>query len=241
MVSKGDRIKRRRFIVMFRKYVKKPFLCRCLVLLCAIFMNGLGMTIMRLSCLGTEPFSCLNYSISERFGISMGLSVAVINSIFLVLDLVFMRKLLGIGTVATIFFMGSAADIWGMFISNMIGDVEMFQGMEHILLRLCWLVPGMLIMILSCSFVMSCDLGMAPYDTLGYIVEKYSNRKIPFKWARVFFDCACVLTAYILSCPMGMEWELIGVGTVIMAFCIGPVITFFRKYLTDLCIDRLIK
>lgn len=225
--------------MMVQKCLIKSFLYRCLVLLCAMFMNGLGMTIMRLSCLGTEPFSCLNYSISERFGISMGISVAIINGIFLVLDMVFMRKLLGIGTVITIFFMGSAADIWKIIILKMIGPVGVFQGTEQILLRLFLLVIGMLIMILSCSFVMSCDLGMAPYDTLGYIVEKYSGAKILFKWARVFSDTICVLGAYLLLRSSGREWELIGIGTVIMAFCIGPIITFFRTHLTNPCIKRL--
>lgn len=205
---------------------------RLLIMVCAMFTNGLGMTLMRYSCLGTEPFSCLNYSLCEFFGISMGISAAIINGAVFLLDLVVMRELLGIGTAATILFLGTAADIWNSLLTTALGYTVSFDGMEQLPLRLVLLVAGMFTMIVSNSFIMSCELGISPYDTLGYIVEKYTKH-IPFKWARVFFDCACVASAYLFASQTKTQWELIGLGTILMAFCIGPFITLFRTKLTN--------
>lgn len=47
---------------------------------------------MRFSCLGTEPFSCVNYSISEHFGIPMAGSMIAINGVLLLLSLLFLRS-----------------------------------------------------------------------------------------------------------------------------------------------------
>ena len=100
--------------------------------------------------------------------------------------------------------------------------------MDNIALRMLLLCAGMVTMVFFCSFYMSSEMGMAPYDALGYIVEKMTGR-IPFKWARVAIDSFCVVIAYFIVRLEGTQWELIGIGTVIMALCIGPLLSFFRK------------
>lgn len=83
-------------------------------------------------------------------------------------------------------------------------------------------------MIFFNSFYISADLGMSPYDALGFIIEKQSGG-FPFKWARVVTDVACVVTAFFVAGESGSQWELIGIGTVIMAFGTGPLLAFFKE------------
>ena len=221
-----------------RKYVTKSYVLRYIVVVQSIFLVGLAMSIMRISAMGTEPFSCLNYSISEHFGIPMGITMAGINGILLVLSFFTMRESLGFGTVANMLLLGTAADIWGNVIQKLAGHSISFSGMEHFGIRILLLCAGMVMMVFFCSFYMSCEMGMSPYDSLGYIIEKLTG-KIPFKWARVAADSICVVTAYFFARMNGTQWELIGIGTVIMAFCIGPLLSFFRKNVAEPFVEKI--
>lgn len=224
--------------VNLSKYAKKSYVLRYIVVILSIFLVGLAMSIMRVSAMGTEPFSCLNYSISEHFGIPMGITMASINGVLLVLSFFTMRESLGFGTVVNMLCLGTAADIWGNVIQILVGHKISFSGTEHFALRLLLMCVGMVMMVFFCSFYMSCEMGMAPYDSLGYIIEKLTG-KIPFKWARVAADSICVVTAYFFARMNGTQWELIGIGTVIMAFCIGPLLSFFRKNVAEPFVTRI--
>lgn len=76
---------------------------------------------------------------------------------------------------------------------------------------------------------MEADMGIAPYDAFGVIIEKISNRKIPFKVARVLTDVICVAIGFLFG-------SIVGVATVITAFCMGPLIEVFRVQ----CMEKLI-
>lgn len=224
--------------VNLRKYVKKSYVLRYIVVILSIFLVGLAMSIMRVSAMGTEPFSCLNYSVSEHFGIPMGITMASINGVLLVLSFFTMRESLGFGTVVNMLCLGTAADIWGNVIQTLAGQKISFSGTEYFALRLLLMCVGMVMMVFFCSFYMSCEMGMAPYDSLGYIIERLTG-KIPFKWARVAADSVCVVTAYFFARMNGTQWELIGIGTVIMTFCIGPLLSFFRKNAAEPFVARI--
>ena len=70
---------------------------------------------------------------------------------------------------------------------------------------------------------------MAPYDSVGYLVQKVSHGKIPFKRTRVVQDCVCVLTTVLIAIPQGTQWQIVGIGTVIMALGLGPALTFLQE------------
>lgn len=208
------------------KYFGKQYLIRYILIIISLFFCGLGMTVMRFSCLGTEPFSCVNYSISERFGIPMAGSMIAINGVFLLLSLLFLRSSLGYGTVANMLLLGTAGDIWKNIFLHIIGHEVSFSGMEQLPLRLVLLCLGMFVMVFFNSFYISAGLGMAPYDAFGYIIEKITRRKIAFQWARVASDVTCVVSAFRIASGKGTQWELIGIGTVVMACGIGPLLSW---------------
>ncbi len=72
------------------------------------------------------------------------------------------------------------------------------------------------------ALYMFCDLGSAPYDRLGVIIENYSHGKIKFKWARVCLDIFSTVVGFLTG-------SVIGIGTVIIAFFTGPIVSFFRE------------
>ena len=75
-------------------------------------------------------------------------------------------------------------------------------------------------------------LGISPYDALAYIIEDAINGKIKFKWLRVITDIFCVIvgvtTAVLSNFASG---NVIGLGTIIMMFCTGPLVQYFKDKL----------
>ena len=222
-----------------QKYLSREYILRCVVVVIAMIFNGLGLAIMRISCMGTDPYSSMNYSFSEYFGIPLGTVVMIVCAILLIVMFIFMKEALGFGTIANMLLLGNAADMWSNLLIELSGNLFDFLGKEQLLLRLVLVCVGILCMVFFNSFCISAQVGIATYDSLGYIVER--NTRISFQWARILLDSICVIVAYIVGRQNGIQWELIGVGTVIMAFGTGPLITWIRKHISDPFVSKVVK
>ena len=85
-------------------------------------------------------------------------------------------------------------------------------------LRILFLLLGTLLASLGCACYMTADMGVAPYDSVAFIITKYSHDKISFRLARVMADLVVVLVS-VLFCAMAHNsiWEILGIGTIIDA------------------------
>lgn len=211
-----------------KKYFRRSYVLRYLVIVLVLCVTAMGMTIMRLSQMGTEPFSCLNYAISEHFHVPMGMTIIVINLVLLVFTYLNMKESLGFGTFANMFLIGNFADFWMKILKPILSPFA-----TTMISRLFMLCIGMVIMVFACSFYLAGMLGMAPYDSFAYVLEKMTKGKFPFKWARVFTDSLCVFIAFLIARTNRTQWQIIGIGTIIMAFFIGPLPSFFRERIAD--------
>ena len=205
---------------------KKCFIVHCALATFALFLNTLGLCILRLSCLGSEPLTGFCYSLNERFGWPITLCMGVLNAALLLADLFFYRKALGFGTLTGLFIVGFFSDFWRWLLMDTLGFYAGFVGSEQIVLRLLLLLVGLGIAVVSCAFYLAAQVGMAPYDSVGYLVESYT--KIPFKWVRVAQDSLIVFSTYIIASVQGTQWQIIGIGTIVMALGLGPVLTFLQ-------------
>lgn len=206
---------------------KKGFIAHCALAIAALFINTLGLCILRLSCLGSEPLTGFCYSLNERFGWSVTLCMGVLNAVLLLADLIFYRKALGFGTLTGLFIVGFFSDFWRWLLMDALGFRADFVGSEQIVARLLLLLVGLGIAVISCAFYLAAQIGMAPYDSVGYLVEAYT--KIPFKWVRVVQDSLIVFLTYIVASVQGTQWQIIGVGTIVMAVGLGPVLTILQE------------
>ena len=222
---------------LLEKYMNYQFLSRCIVVLISVIFVGLGASITRISCMGTEAFTSLNYSISEVLGISIGTVMTTVSCIFLVLAFFFYRRGLGVGTVLLMTGLGYSADLWGQLIVKMAGHSIHFSGMEHFGIRIILFLIGMFIMVFSSSFYLAADIGIAAYDTVGYILEKYL--KISFQWVRIATDFICVGVTYFFASRNGTQWELIGVGTLIMVAGVGPLMIYMLDHVSRPLVNKL--
>ena len=83
-----------------------------------------------------------------------------------------------------------------------------------------WSRAAVLVTALGASLYQTADLGIAPYDYLSLGLRDYTP--CPYFGCRIFTDALSALLCWLLG-------GLVGLGTLICAFCLGPFIQFFDR------------
>ena len=85
-----------------------------------------------------------------------------------------------------------------------------------------WSRAAVLVTALGASLYQTADLGIAPYDYLSLGLRDYIP--CPYFGCRIFTDALSALLCWLLG-------GLVGLGTLICAFCLGPLpfIQFFDR------------
>lgn len=193
------------------------------MMLVGVLLIGMCVAFYRISLFGADSFSCMNLGISGFFGISFGTWQLIVNACILTVVFFTVRQCIGPGTIINMVFVGYIADLLCWLIE------DVFCINPGLPLRIGFLILGTVFASLGCALYMSADLGIAPYDSVAFIITKYMRSKISFRKARVLSDLA-VIAAGISFCLAAHHniWEIVGVGTIVNAFCNGPLIQFFR-------------
>ncbi len=202
---------------------KKYSARRIAMMLGGILLIGMCVASYRMSGFGVDPFSCMNLGISGFLGVSFGNWQLIANAVLLVVVWFTVRNCIGLGTVVNMVFVGYTADFLCWLFLEQMGLIVTMP------LRICFLLAGMLFASLGCACYMVAEMGIAPYDSLAFIITKYAKEKISFRLARVASDLTVVAMG-VAFCLMAHNniWEIAGLGTIINACCNGPLIQFFR-------------
>ena len=83
-----------------------------------------------------------------------------------------------------------------------------------------WSRAAVLVTALGASLYQTADLGIAPYDYLSLGLRDYTP--CPYFGCRIFTDALSALLCWLLG-------GLVGLDTLICAFCLGPFIQFFDR------------
>lgn len=192
----------------------RAWLVRTLAALLGVAILALGATILRVGLLGLDPFTASNIGMGAKFGLSLGVYQLGVNLIMAWGIFIFGRKYIGLGTVINMV-------LAGFFIDLMTPLLESFHFSITLASQAVFLVIGIFLFSLGTSFYMSADLGSAPYDALAPVIVDHTNW--PYRVVRVIQDLAFVTLAFFAGGP-------IGVGTVITAFFMGPLIGLWNKF-----------
>lgn len=199
----------------------------------SIIIMGFGIALFSVSGFGVDPFTSMNMNIASTVGISFGTYQLIVNIVILLFVIaVAHRGLVGVGTV---FNMVGSGYICQFFV-GLIGPAV--ESNNTFAIRIPLLIAGIISLCFACSLFFTANIGVGAYDALGFMLSR--GTKLDYKWARVITDAAVVLAGLIVS---GGLTELlsgnpggvrnIGIGTIITAFCMGPLIHFFNKYVSS--------
>lgn len=186
---------------------------KLLMTLIGILMLGIGAALLRYANLGSDPFNTMLFAISGYFSISFTATFILISAALLVLLLVVQRSLLGVASLVILFGLGPVVEC----------TLALLSGLPQTLpFRVVMMVLGLLTIGVGCAFCLQTNMGVAPYDGMAPVLEK--RLSLPFFLCRIITDSLCVAIGMLLG---GRP----GIGTLLVAFCLGPVIDFFLRHL----------
>ena len=183
-----------------------------------IIILGLGVALLKLSLMGNDPCCAMIMGLEGVTGIAFSKMFIMINAIFFLVEIVFGRKYIGLGTFVNWLFVGVLASFYGELITGHFTVPEAFMG------RLVFMIAGVLLMSLAVSMYQTADVGIAPYDCLSLLMNEKFH--IPYFWCRMATDAVCTVIAFSVG-------GIVGLGTLICALGLGPFIQFFDKHISE--------
>lgn len=196
-------------------YQKENFAKRLIIVILAVITMGFALSFLVLVNMGTDPCTSMNLAISAKIGWSLGNWQAFFNIILFLIVISLGCNNIGFGTIANMFLVGYSLDFFS-WIWSIILPSGLFSSM---VVRVAVLIPALVIFIFAAAFYMSVDLGTAPYDAIAFVIHSKLKNRISFRFLRMGYD----ITVVIIGCCFGAK---IGIVTILMAFLIGPTVTF---------------
>lgn len=208
---------------------------RIILTIISIIVMGFGIALFNVSGFGVDPFTSMNMNVSSTLGIGYGTYQLIVNAVIIVFVVIFAhRGLIGVGTAINMIGVGYSCELFSSLIAPMIGD--------NIIVRICLLAAGIIVLCFSCSLFFVSNIGVGPYDSVGFMISNAT--KIHYKWVRVMTDIAVIIIGLVVSGGFTalMRGDLsgvknIGIGTIITAFMMGPLVNFFSKHVSSKILD----
>ena len=190
---------------------------RIIMAFAGVCISGFSVGLFRLSLFGTDPFQCFANGIANAvtnvFPIGFGTLYTIINLLMLILIFILNKHYIGIATFINIFGTGYMVEL-SLYL---LGKVIVAPG---IVMRVVLLLVGIVIICFASSLYYTADLGVSTYDAIALILRDKKIAK--FQYCRIATDLVCVIIGFLLG-------AIIGVGTLITAFFMGPLIEFFNE------------
>jgi len=191
-----------------------------------VCLCGMSVGFFKLAAFGVDPFQSFMAGLNKVFPISFGTLYMIANAALLIFALVFDRHYVGFATFVNIFLLGYVVQFTYWVLRKMIPDPNMA-------VRGGFLLLGIVSISFSCAVYITADLGVSNYDAVALIISN-TWKKGKFKYNRILTDLFCVLLGAGLFLLAGGKPKdiptIIGVGTVITAFFMGPLIDFFSEH-----------
>lgn len=212
-------------------FIQHNMVKRTVLSFISVFITGFAVSLFSLSGFGVDPFTSMNMNVSSVVGIRFGTYQLIVNIAILIFTVIVAhRGLVGVGTIFNMIFVGYTCEFFEELFSPLVNS--------SLPIRLLLLAAGIVTMCFSSSLFFTANVGVGPYDTLAFMLTQAT--KIPMKWTRVMTDVCVVLIGFVVSGGLVAalqgnfsEIKNIGIGTVITAFCMGPLVNFFNKHVSS--------
>lgn len=200
--------------------MKDPlFKKRLFMALAGVLVAGISVGLFRRSVFGTDPFQVLVNGISNHITFaSFGTVYMCINLLMLAAIFFLDKHYIGIATFINIFLLGYVVQFSDDVVGKIIGDTP------SMLTRIILLIAGVVILCFASAMYFTANLGVSTYDAVSLIMTDKKLGK--FKYLRIATDVFCVVVGFLLG-------GIVGVGTIITAFFMGPLIDFFNKKVAE--------
>lgn len=179
---------------------------RLLRLLPGLACCGIGMALMVLADLGLGPWIVLDQGLSERTGMPVG-TTGILVGLVVLLAWVPLHQRLGVGTVCNVILIGVVLD----------AVLVVVPSPQALASRWAFMLAGVVLVGLGSGLYIGAGLGPGPRDGImtGLAARGHSLRLV-----RTVLEVAALATGWLLG-------GSVGVGTVVFALGIGPLVQAF--------------
>ena len=191
---------------------------RILMMLIGNVILGMGAGMLRAADFGVDPYQCFVLGIDKALKLGYGTTFVIVNAVFLVLMLILARKMFNLGTLVNMFFLGYIIDFSYSMCMKISSSPSFF-------VRVVYFIVSILLITFSSAVIYTADMGVSTYDWIALKTAEV-QKKVSFKWCRVGTDLVCVIIGLIFSI-------IPGIGTIVTAFLLGPLVSFFRTYCSE--------
>ncbi|GAB3522164.1 membrane protein YczE [Arthrobacter monumenti] len=176
-----------------------------------LFLYGSAIALMVRANIGSSPWDVFGQGLSRTIGVSFGLATIVISGMVLLLWIP-LRERMGFGTVANAILVGVFADLAMLVLSTP----------EHPALQSVMFLAGLLMLALASALYIGAGMGPGPRDGLMTGLVRVTGQRV---WVvRTSIELLVVVIGWLLG-------GVVGIGTLIFALTIGPLIQQALKLL----------
>lgn len=198
---------------------------KILMSILGVCTGAVSVGFFKLAAFGVDPFQTTMAGVDQLIPLDFGTLYVIVNACLLIFSLVFDRHYIGLGTFINLFFTGYITDF-------SLGILLRIFPEASVAIRIASFVFGFVVLCFASSVYMTADLGVSTYDAVALILtNKWKLGK--FKYIRIATDVVCVIVGVILFLLGGGTWSgvpaIAGVGTILTAFFMGPLIDFFNR------------
>ncbi len=186
---------------------------RIVMTIAGVLISGFSVGIFNFSVFGMDPFQVFAHGVWKHTTLGYGTFYMIVNLVMLVGIFFIDRSKIGLGTMINIFLLGYVVEFSSWLWQYLMPD-------PTFVIRSIALAIGILLISFGSALYFTGDLGVSTYDAVALVM---SERKIAkFQYCRIGTDLICTLTGFLLGAT-------VGIGTVITAFFMGPIIAFFNR------------
>lgn len=197
----------------------KTTVIRVIILFVGLVIAHFGVSLFLLANLGSDPFNVMIQGLSRTIAgvissplITHGNTHMAVSILIIIVLLFVDRSYIKIGTLICMFCGGPIIDVFNLMLSSVITPDSTMA------VRIISNVLGCVILALGMSVVIKSDAGTGPNDLVGVVISDKLKKK--FSIIRMIVDACFLICGWLLG-------GVVGLGTVICLFLVGPVAGFF--------------
>ena len=201
---------------------RRIFMSLAGVLICAVSVG-----VFKIAALGVDPFQSLMSGLDNWIPIPFGTLYVLVNLALLTFSLLADRRNIGIATFINLFLLG--------YITQFTYEtLQLWLPSPSLPIRILCLLIGIVVICFGSALYMTANLGVSTYDAVAIVLSgKWKLGQ--FQYVRICCDLVCVALGvgiFLLSGgTLAQVPAIAGIGTVITAFFMGPLIQFFNDHI----------
>jgi len=182
-----------------------------------VALCGISVGMARHAGFGTDPFTVLVIGLDNGLRLGYGIIFTALAAMLLVGVFLLKRRLIGLSTIFTLVGLG-------FFVENSNQIATLLMPYPSLSLRIVELAASLVLLSLASALYYTADQGVSPYDAVALILADQIG--VPFRFCRIGTDSVCVLVGFVLGATLG-------VGTILTALCMGPLVDLFIRHLAQ--------